>query len=276
MIPMTNFKSFLGLNWNPFLSEKPVDSFYEEENLSQFCWNVEQIICDGGFAFLSGDPGAGKSTAMRILQHRLNKVPELCVRIIDRPQSSMRDFYRELAMVFGVEIRVSNKYNSFQKLREQWLHIIHTQLFRPVLIIDEAQYLPDEVLEEVRFLGSADLDSRCILAVVFAGDSRLLQKFKSPEVLPLYSRMRASLILGNRTPEEMKKMLVCSLKNAGNPDLISNGVIKALSEQYLGNPRAMMLAANQLLMLALQKEVRHIDENLYFEATHSHITKKRQ
>lgn len=275
MIPMSQFKSFFGLNWNPFLSEQPINAFFEEEHVNQFCWSVEQLVCDGGFAVLTGDPGSGKSTAMRILQARLNKVPELCVRIIDRPQSSMRDFYREMAAAFGVEIRTSNRFASFNKLREQWLSIIQTNLFRPILIVDEAQYLADDVLEEIRFLGSAELDSRCILAVIFAGDNRLLKKFQTPEVLPLFSRVRVSLSLGSRTPEIMKKMLICSLKNAGNSELISNGVIKALSEQYLGNPRAMMLAANQLLMIALQKEVRQIDENLYFEATRSQIAKKR-
>ena len=127
----------------------------------------------------------------------------------------------------------------------------------------------------MRLLGSTELDARCILAVIFAGDNRLITKFQSPVALPLYSRLRARLALESRSPEIMKAMLQTSIKNAGNPDLMTPGVIRALSEQHLGNPRAMMTTANQLLSAALQREVRQIDENLYFEVARAQTKKKR-
>ena len=275
MIPLNQFKSFFGLTWNPFLSEVPTDALYEEDQVSQFCWGVEQLVIDGGYALVHGDPGTGKSVVMRRLQARLGQLPELCVRTLQRPQSRIRDFYREMATLFGVSMQTSNRYGSFHSLREQWLSIIQTNLFRPVLIVDEAQEVPDEVLAEMRLLGSAELDARCILAVILAGDNRLLTKFQTPTALPLYSRIRARLPLESRSPEVMRNMLLFALRSAGNPDLMTSGVIRALSEQHLGNPRAMMTTANALLTAAMQREVRQIDENLYFDLTRSQIKKRR-
>jgi type II secretory pathway predicted ATPase ExeA len=154
MIPLHQFKSFFGLTWNPFLSEIPPAALYEEEHVSQFCWGVEQLVLDGGYALVHGDPGTGKSVVMRRLQARLAQMPELCVRTLQRPQSRLRDFYREMAALYGVDMQTSNRFGSFHSLREQWLTIIQTNLFRPVLIVDEAQEVPDEVLAEMRLLGS--------------------------------------------------------------------------------------------------------------------------
>jgi type II secretory pathway predicted ATPase ExeA len=274
MIPHHQFKSFFNLTWNPFLQEKPTTALFEEEQVSQFCWNVEQLVFDGGFALCHGDPGFGKSAAMRILEARLKQIPELNVRKIERPQSRVRDFYREMASLFGVEIQTSNRFGSFQKIREQWLSIIHSNLFRPILIVDEAQEMPDEVLSELRMISSADLDARSILGVIFAGDSRLITKLKSPNALPLYSRIRAQLPLGARSPEVMRNILQTSMKAAGNADLMTQGVIRALSEQSLGNPRAMMNCANLLLNEALLRESKQIDENTYFAVTRSQPKKK--
>lgn len=275
MIPMHQYKSFFGLSWNPFLPDIPISAFCLEEQVTQFCWNVEQLVLDGGFAFVTGDPGAGKSITLRVLQNRLSQIPDLSVRVLSRPQSRLRDFYREMAAIFGIEMRFHNRFGGFLKLREQWLSHIHSNLFRPVLLIDEAQELPDEVLSEIRLLGSADLDARSILAVIFAGDKRFLSNLSSPAIAPLESRMRVRLHLQNRSPESMRNILMTTLKNAGNSDLMSPGVIRALSEQHLGNIRAMMISANQLLSIAFQKEIRQIDENLYFEVASGSAKKKK-
>ena len=265
MIPAHQLKAYLSLKWNPFLPDVPSSSFHLDEPVSLFCWRAEQLVLDGGYGLITGEPGSGKSVALRQLQNHLSSMPELCVRILTRPQSRLRDFYREIAALFGVEIQSSNRFGGFQKLRDQWLAQIHTSLFRPVLLIDEAQEVPEEVLSEIRILGSCDLDARCILAVVFAGDRRFLKNLQSPGLLPLESRLRMRLHLDARSPEILRALLTKSLSEAGNAELMTPGVTKALAEQCLGNPRAMMTAANELLSHAVFREQQQIDENLYFE-----------
>ena len=117
---------------------------------------------------ITGEPGTGKSVTLRHLNDHLSNMQELAVRVITRPQSGIRDFYRELAELFDVPIRQNNRYGSFINLRKQWGSHIKSSLFRPVLLMDEAQEAHEDVLNELRLLSSVDLDSKNILAVVFA------------------------------------------------------------------------------------------------------------
>jgi hypothetical protein len=58
---------------------------------------------------------------------------------MERPQSSLGDFYREMGDIFEVNLSLANRYGGFKALRERWLKHTQTTLFRPVLLIDEAQ-----------------------------------------------------------------------------------------------------------------------------------------
>jgi len=275
MIQVQQLNAWIGAKWNPFTADIPVDRMHIDDSVSRFCWKAEQLVQDGGYALISGPPGSGKSVALRQLHKHLLNMPDLCVRIMLRPQSRLRDFYREMAVLFGIELQSSNRYGGFQKLRQQWLGKINTSQYRPVLLIDEAQEVPEEVLSELRILGSSELDARNILAAVFAGDGRFLANLQSPALQPLDSRIRIRMHMNTRTQEDMQGMLVKSMLEAGCPDLMTPGVIKAISEQSLGNPRAMMLTANELLSHALYRELRLIDESVYFEVYNASQKRKK-
>ncbi len=275
MIEPSKLKTFLGLKWNPFLPDVPASSLCEDEQVSLFCWRVEQLVMDGGYSMISGEPGVGKSVVLRQLKSRLEVIPEISARTVTRPQNGLRDFYRELASLYSLELQTGNRYGSFRRLREQWLSQIQSHLFRPVLIIDEAQSVPIEVLSELRILGSTELDARCILAVVFAGDGQFLKNLQCSALLPLESRIRTCLRLGKRDSEFLKRMLVKAMTDAGNPELMTSGVINALSEHCLGNPRAVMIAAGELLSHAVYMEKKQINEDLYLEVFKRKSKKKK-
>jgi len=80
-------------------------------------------------------------------------------------------------------------------LRDRWQAHIDASLSRPVLIVDEAQEMKPPVLAELRLLSSARLDSHILLTVVLAGDSRLLERLRCDELLPLGSRMRVRRVV---------------------------------------------------------------------------------
>lgn len=214
---------------------------------------------------VTGDPGNGKSITLRILAERLADVPEVTVGILSRPQSALVDFDRELADVFAVDLRPHNRWGGFKTLRERWKAHAEASLLRPVLLIDEAQEMNPVVLAELRILASAHLDSEMYLTVVLAGDSRLLDRFKSPDLLPLGSRIRTRLLLEYAGHDELRQVLRHVLKSAGNPNLLSSAVQDTLVEHAAGNYRVLMTLAGELLMLACEREAAQIDEKLYFE-----------
>ena len=86
-----------GLKFNPFSPELPVDAIYVPPKIESFCWRIEHAqIREGGFVLVHGDPGSGKSVALRLLAERLRKLPDVTVGAINHPQSNLTDFYREL------------------------------------------------------------------------------------------------------------------------------------------------------------------------------------
>jgi type II secretory pathway predicted ATPase ExeA len=207
----------------------------------------------------------GKSTALRLLAEHLSGLRDLSVGILTRPQAKMADFYRELGHLFGVSLSPSNRWHSSKSLREKWLAHIEAALYRPVLIIDEAQELNTPVLSELRLLASADLDSRSILTLILAGDQRLAQRLEEPDLLPIASRIRSRLRLEALPPKALQECLGHLLKAAGNPKLLSPSLVQTLCEHAAGNLRLLMNMANDLLVAASQQEREVIDEKLYFE-----------
>jgi type II secretory pathway predicted ATPase ExeA len=253
------------LKFNPFCSQAPVSALWTPPQIQSFCWRIEQQIGEGGFALVAGDPGVGKSAALRLLSEHLNNLRDLCVGILTRPQAKMADFYRELGHLFGVSLSPSNRWHSSKSLREKWLAHIDAAVFRPVLIIDEAQEMNSLVLSELRLLASADLDSRSILTIILAGDQRLANRLEEPELLPIASRMRSRLRLEALPPKQLQECLNHLLKVAGNPKLLNASLIQTLCEHASGNLRLLMNMANDLLVAASQQEREVIDEKLYFE-----------
>ena len=133
-------------------------------------------IKEGGFALVTGDPGMGKSVVLRLLAERLERLPEIEVGALARPQGNLADFYRELGDLFGVPLRPHNRWAGSKTLRERWQQHFEATLVRPVLLVDEAQEMTPTVLNELRLLSSASFDSRSLLTVVLAGDARLTEK----------------------------------------------------------------------------------------------------
>jgi len=257
--------SLYGLKWNPFAAEVPVEALYVSRQLDSFCWRVEQLSGEGGFALVTGSPGVGKSVSLRVLAERLAGVRDVQVGILSRPQAGLADFYREMGELFGVELHPHNRYGGAKVLRARWQGHIDAALSRPVLIVDESQEMQLVVLNELRLLCSARLDSHLLLTVVLAGDQRLIERFRAEELLPLASRMRVRLTLDRAAPEELRECLAHSLAKAGAPKLMSAELIATLCDHAQGNPRALMNMAGELLATAAQREARSIDEQLFFE-----------
>ena len=109
---------------------------------------------------------------------------DLSVGILTRPQAKLADFYRELGHLFGVPLSPHNRWDSAKVLREKWLAHIEAAVYRPVLLIDEAQEMNAAVFSELRLLASADLDSRSILTIILAGDQRLASRLEEPDLCP--------------------------------------------------------------------------------------------
>ena len=255
-----------GLKWNPFATDLPVEGLMATPAVESFCRRVEaQLVRQGGFALITGDPGTGKSVALRLLAQRLERNDAAHIAVLTHPSSTIGDFYREMGDLFGIELIHNNRWIGFKGLRGRWrAHVEDTRL-RPLLLVDEAQEVLHAVLTELRLLASTEFDSRAILSVVLAGDNRLLAKLRSAELQPIASRIRQRLVMAPTEPSELARLLDHLLDQAGNPGLMTSGLKDALVAHCGGNPRTLCIMADGLLVAAAEQEREVLDEKLFIE-----------
>jgi general secretion pathway protein A len=110
-----------------------------------------------------------------------------------------------------------------------------------------------------------DFDSRSLLFVVLAGDLRLAETLRGPDLLPLDSRVRTRMRLEPASVSELTECLRHVLDKAGNAQLLTPGAVAALTEHAAGNARTLMGMGNDLLHAAVARDARQIDEKLFFD-----------
>lgn len=257
--------SLWGLKWNPFSPELPSEGLLMTAAIENFAWRVEQLAQEGGFALISGESGSGKSVALRILAERLAALRDVVVGVLERPQSRSADFYRELGDIFSVKLSTSNRWGGFKALRERWRAHLTSSRIKPVLLVDEAQEMSVEVLNELRILSSADFDARSLLTVVLSGDGRLVERLRHPDLAALASRIRTRLSTEAASREELSELLSHALAKAGNATLMTAELRDTLVDHAAGNYRLLMTMGGELLAYGMAHEAAQLDEKSYLE-----------
>jgi general secretion pathway protein A len=260
-----NIRALFGLKYNPFLPNLPTEALWVAPEAETFAHRVQAMISQGGFALITGEPGQGKSKTLQWIAQRLSKIPDITVGVMERPQSQLADFYRELGELFGVGLTPLNRYGSFKALRTKWKAHCQSSLARPVLLIDEAQEASSVCLTELRLLQSACFDSESLLFTILCGDGRLPDRFRTPELLPLGSRIRTRLQLTPLTPEQLQDYLNFALEQAGYQQLMTPELIQTLAAHSLNNLRVLNHMAADMLAAAAERNLTRLDESLYFE-----------
>jgi ABC-type transport system involved in cytochrome c biogenesis ATPase subunit len=107
-------QSLYGLKFHPFRPDVSIEALHVTPQVDSFIRRVEISIADCGFVMITGDPGTGKSVALRLLSERLRQLPDVTVGTVEHPQSRTMDFYRELADLFAVPLAGHNRWAGFK------------------------------------------------------------------------------------------------------------------------------------------------------------------
>jgi general secretion pathway protein A len=268
--------ALFGLKWNPFQADLPVDSLWRPPDMESFLLRVENLVMEGGFALVCGEPGLGKSKSLQLIAHRLRRLENVIVGVMERPQSSLGDFYREMGDIFGVNLSPANRYGGFKSLRERWQKYTQSSLLKPVLLIDEAQEMMTGCLNELRLLGSARFDSQCLLTTVICGDMRLPERFRTEALVSLGSRIKLRMQLEPYERGMLLDYLEHCLTQSGAPHLLSAGLMETLVDHAAGNLRLLNNMAAELLVRGANEEVTQLDEKLFLEVFSRQATSRKR
>ncbi len=114
-----------------------------------------------------------------------------------------------------------------------------------------------------------EFDSKNTLSVVLCGDGMLTDRFRTPELLPLGTRIRTRLNMQKASSEEMCAYVQHILEAAGNPQLMAKQLVEVLVDHSMGNYRLLSTMANELLCEAFLRELSLLDEKLYLQVFQS-------
>ena len=255
--PIPDVRSHFSLTGLPFTRELDArDRFCLpafEQPLAHLLRAVEHRMS----AAIIAPSGTGKTVLLRALKDRL---PEARYRVHDVKVTSLskRDMCREIATAVGLP-PVGTYPHLVRKLQELFCAQAHDEGLRPVLLVDEGQDMRPEVLATLRILTNFELDSRLVLSVVLAGDTRLGQLLARHELEPVRRRLAHVATLPLLGRDETRCYLDHRLTLAGaSSELFADDAKDAVYEIARGNLRAtdhLCLKALELAAAADRTEI---------------------
>jgi general secretion pathway protein A len=245
------YKEFFGLRANPFnVNPDPRYLFltrHTEEALACLTYGIQTRK---GFVLLTGEVGTGKTTLINKLLEwlRSQQVPTAFIfnSRLDVPQ-----FLDYMMADFGIPCDTGSKSQVLMRLYN-WLLERYRAGETAVLIVDEAQNLADEVLEEIRMMTNLETFTEKLLQIVLVGQTELEQKLKQPSLRQLRQRLTLRAKTHPLTAEETKAYIQQRLRIAGSAgqQIFDPEALNAIHRYSGGIPRVVNLICEHCLVSA--------------------------
>ena len=181
------YLDFYGLNEPPFdITPNPRFLFYSAKHREAYNHLLYGIRERKGFVQLTGEVGAGKTTLCRAMLEQLDE--RYATALILNPVLSPDELMKAIAVEFGLPVNGLDRLDTIAVINEFLLQQVETGK-EAVLIIDEAQDLTDELLEQVRLLSNLETDNRKLLQIVLMGQPELRDRLNNPMLRQLRQRI---------------------------------------------------------------------------------------
>jgi type II secretory pathway predicted ATPase ExeA len=237
------------------LSEEPFrltpDPFYfypsptHNDVLASLNYAIEQ---KEGFSLVVGEPGTGKTTLVRVFINAWKDKAEIA--LIMTPRLSPAEFLAAALDDLKVKLKSKNKSDMIKAFRD--VLVQHSSVNKPVIIIvDEAQDMPEETLEELRLLSNLETDTEKLLQIILIGQPELRRRLQSEGLKQLDQRISVRVTLKPLTLSETVDYISLRLIRAGKGAVIFDDSAKnALHRLSGGIPRVINLLASRSIMAA--------------------------
>jgi len=270
------YETFYGLKENPFNVTPNPDYLYlgesHREALAQLLYGVRE---KKGFIVITGEVGTGKTTLLHYLLEKLDGNNHTKTAFLFNPKLTVNDFIQYILRDLGVRVQGQTKGEHLHHLHRYLLNAYRKDE-RVVLIVDEAQGLKPELLEEIRLLSNLETSRSKLLQIVLVGQPELDRILSQPEFRQLRQRINLRFQLSPLSFKETKEYIEKRLRIAGATEpIFTERAIKEIYRRSGGIPRLINILCDNALLNGFALDQKVVDEKSVREvSTDLHLNPK--
>ena len=253
-----------GLEFNPFLKNSK-EILVETAQYREALFRLSYLARTKGFGLLTGGPGRGKTTAVRSFAASLNpslyKVVYSCLSTL-----TVSDFYRSLVEALGGQPSF-RKPDNFRSIQDEIRRLSLEKKKTPVIIIDEANYVGNAILNDLKLLFNFEMDSRDHAVILLCGLGQLNNTLRLSVHEPLRQRLVMNFDMEGMTIEEGRAFISTKLKGAGcGHTVFDEAAVEAVLNASDGTPRMVCRLCSQSLLCADARKLELVDADTVMQA----------
>lgn len=257
------YKEYFGFKSLPFsIAPDPGYLYLSEQHKEALAHLIYGVGEQGGFVLLSGEVGTGKTTICRAFLHQ---IPEHCeLAYVVNPKQSETELLKSICDEFGIYYFWEGQGSNYLvDLINEHLLSLHSQGKSAVLIIDEAQNLNADVLEQLRLLTNLETDEKKLLQLILLGQPELNELLARNELRQLAQRITARFHLNALTEIETRDYILHRLKVAGFHGLLFHEeALKKIFFASRGVPRLINVICDRCLLGVYSTGGNLVDETI--------------
>jgi general secretion pathway protein A len=258
------YLKFFGLNEKPFaITPDPRYLYLSERHAEALAHLMYGINESGGFVQLTGEVGTGKTTIVRSLLAQAPKDAEIA--LILNPKMTAPEFLLTICEELGIDVRGDSRTSLKDLVDVLSRHLLgaHAAVRRVVLVVDEAQNLSPEVLEQVRLLTNIETNTQKLLQIILIGQPELRELLGRTELRQLAQRITGRYHLAPLSREETTAYVRHRLQVAGaTTDIFTSWALREVYRLSRGVPRVINVICDRALLGAYSTDRHRVSARL--------------
>ncbi len=252
------YNAYFGFAHPPFRRDLPSQELFGAPRLDELHSRLQYLVQTRAVGLLTGEPGCGKSTALRRLRDQLHPDQVRTLYLCDTAVPAV-DFCRQIALELGLEPPHSRAMN-LRSIQQEITRLAHERHLTVLLLVDEAHALRSDVLALLPLLTNFELDSTARLALLLVGQSGLRQKLRLAHLESLAQRITVRFALAGFERQTTRLYLEHRLRTAGiDRPLFTEPAVEALHNASQGIMRRIDTLGHHALAVAATEKSRLVE-----------------
>ena len=251
--------STFSLKTLPFGKNLSAGDIFQNDQYREMKSRMKMLFKNMGIGLFTGEVGCGKSTIIRITTDELNTQLYKLV-YLHKNMDKTGPFYSQIAQQLGLQPRY-RKNDVAEQVTNVLAELANQQKIKTIIIIDEAHLLKPEILDEIRLIHNAEMDSADYLATAIVGQPSLRKTMAFRKFLPLVQRIFVSFHLDTLSKDDSYKYVEHHLKIAGAPgNIFKDNATETVVTAAKGIPRVINNIALKAMYAAVQNKMTVVDQ----------------